>query len=64
MDGWILPAIENGFAEIAKPLCASTHVTQPLKWTGTEQRAFRALKKGLVFALALALPGITKPFHS
>ncbi|XP_037677956.1 uncharacterized protein LOC119523258 [Choloepus didactylus] len=56
---WIL-----GFAEIACPLYASTGGKDiELTWTDKEEGAFRALKKALTQAPALALPDLRKPFQ-
>lgn len=48
-----------GFAEIAKPLHASTRGPQPLEWNMTKKRT---LRKNLVSILALVLPNINKSF--
>lgn len=53
-----------GFAALAKPLIGSISGTQPLQGTDSEkQRAFETLKKDLISAAALALPGVSKPFY-
>lgn len=52
-----------GFVVIAKSFYACTGGIQPLEWTETEKRAFKALKKALVSALAQAYPDITNLFH-
>lgn len=50
----------QGFAKLANPLFAGPGGMQPLEWTETEQRGFKALKSVVVSALALALSDITK----
>lgn len=47
-----------GFAEIAKPLYASTRGSQQLEWNKSKKRT---LRKNLVSVLALVLPNINKP---
>ena len=51
------------FTILTNPLHVSTLGKQPLGWTKTQRRTFKALENSQVFALVLSLPDITKPFH-
>lgn len=51
------------FVEVAKSLYEATKESQPFFWAEVEDKVFNKIKKALLLAPALGLPGITKPFH-
>jgi len=52
----------KGFAEITAPLFELTKPKRDYVWTETHEKAFKAIKKALMEAPALALPDTEKPF--
>ncbi|RMC04368.1 hypothetical protein DUI87_19187 [Hirundo rustica rustica] len=62
MTGWCRLWIYN-YGLLVKPLYALiTEGSRDLQWTKGATRAFNQLKKGLMSALALGLPNVSKPF--
>lgn len=51
------------FAELATSLYKAKRENQPFLWTESEDKVFNKIKKFLLLAPALGLPGITKAFY-